>query len=142
LQTRSRPLLYQPQLPGFSLQSYYHRVLTAAEQRAFKEEAPKIIQAYIKPKEEDLAPVSLVRGECLVTEIREIKLLQFDKTLHFSLKDSRPTPFKSIKVKGGYQSNILIIVKYTKIRYQEWLFAGGEDSGEEFFIDLCDPKAL
>jgi hypothetical protein len=30
----------------------------------------------------------------------------------------------------------------TKIRYQEWLFAGDEDSGEKFFVDLWDPKAL
>jgi hypothetical protein len=30
---------------------YYHRVLTEAEQRAFEEEAPKVIQAYTKPKE-------------------------------------------------------------------------------------------
>jgi len=42
---------------------YYHRVLT---------EAPKIIQTYIKPKEEDLASVSLVSSECLATEISEI----------------------------------------------------------------------
>ena len=37
---------------------YYHRVLTESEQRAFEEEAPKIIQTYIKPKEEDLAPIN------------------------------------------------------------------------------------
>ena len=52
---------------------YYHRVLTAAEQKG------KIIQTYIKPKEEDLAPVSLVSSECLATEISEIKFCQFNK---------------------------------------------------------------
>ncbi|MFN9979070.1 MAG: hypothetical protein ACK53Y_04110, partial [bacterium] len=35
--------------------TYYHRILTEAEQKAFEEEAPKVIQAYIKPREEDLA---------------------------------------------------------------------------------------
>jgi hypothetical protein len=37
---------------------YHHRVLTESEQKAFEEEAPKVIQAYIKPKEEDVAPIS------------------------------------------------------------------------------------
>jgi len=59
------------------------------------------------------------------------------------LNDNRSIPFKNIKVKGGgWKFNILHIVKYAKIRYQEWLFAGEQDSGEEFFIDLWDPKAL
>jgi hypothetical protein len=58
---------------------YYHRVLTAAEQRAFEEEAPKIVQTYNKPKEEDLAPISLVSSERFATEISEIKFCQFDK---------------------------------------------------------------
>jgi hypothetical protein len=44
--------------------------------------------------------------------------------------------------KGKWISNLPNIIKYIKIRYQEWLFAGGEDSGEKFFIDLWDPKAL
>ena len=35
-----------------------HRVLTEAEQRAFEEEAPRVIQTYTKPREEDLAPAS------------------------------------------------------------------------------------
>jgi hypothetical protein len=118
---------------------YYHRVLTEAEQRAFEEEAPKIIQTYIKPKEEDLAPVT---GKHLATEISEIKFCQFDKNHHFSLEDNRSIPFKTIKEKGRWKSNILHIVRYAKIRHQDWLFAGGEDSGEEFFIDLWDPKAL
>jgi hypothetical protein len=43
--------------------SYYHRVLTEAEQRAFEEEAPKVIQAYTKPKEKDLAPAEGDKGE-------------------------------------------------------------------------------
>jgi hypothetical protein len=120
---------------------YYHRVVTESEQRAFEEEAPKIIQAYIKPKEEDLAPISgsLYFLHSSTTEISKIK---FGKTLNLRLEDNRPVPFKSIKVKGGWISNLPYIIKYTKIRYQEWLFAGGEDSGEKFFIDLWDPKAL
>ena len=57
--------------------------------------------------------------------------------------DWRPAPIKSIKVgEGRWISNLPHIIKYIKIRYQEWLFAGGEDSGEKFFIDLWDPKAL
>jgi hypothetical protein len=47
-----------------------------------------------------------------------------------------------MKVKGGWKSNLPYIIRYTKIRYQEWLFAGGEDSGEKFCIDLWVPKAL
>jgi len=58
------------------------------------------------------------------------------------LEDSRSIPFKVIKERGRCQSNILNIVKYTKIRYHDWLFAGDEDSGEKFFIDLWNPKAL
>jgi hypothetical protein len=44
--------------------------------------------------------------------------------------------------KGKWISNLPHIIKYIKISYQEWLFAGGEDSGENFFVDLWDPKAL
>jgi hypothetical protein len=59
------------------------------------------------------------------------------------LEDNRPAPIKSIKVeKGKWISNLPHIIKYIKIRYQEWLFAGGEDSGENIFVDLWDPKAL
>ena len=58
------------------------------------------------------------------------------------MEDNRPAPIKSIKVKGGYISNLPNIIKYIKIRYQEWLFAGGELSGHKFFVDLWDPKAL
>jgi hypothetical protein len=105
---------------------YHHGVLTETERREFEEEAPKIIQAYIKPKEEDLAPVS---GSLysLYSSTTEISKIKFGKTLDLRLEDNRPVPFKSIKVKGGWISNLPYIIKYTKIRYQEWLFAGGED---------------
>jgi hypothetical protein len=109
------------------------------EQRALKEEAPKIIQTYIKPKEEDLAPVT---GERLVTLISEITFCHFGKTLHFKLEDNRSILFKTIKERDRWKSNIINIFRYTKIRYQDWLFAGGEDSEEKFFVDLWDPKAL
>jgi len=33
-------------------------------------------------------------------------------------------------------------LKDTKLRYQDWLFAGGEDPGEKSFTTLWDPKAL
>jgi hypothetical protein len=116
--------------------SYYHRVLTEAEQKAFEEEAPKVIQAYIKPREENLAPAS---GD----SIKISEIFRFNRTFHLRLEDNRPAPIKSIKVeKGKWISNLPHIIKYIKIRYQEWLFAGGEDSGENFFVDLWDPKAL
>jgi hypothetical protein len=114
--------------------SYYHRVLTKAEQKAFEEEAPKVIQAYTKPKEEDLAPAEGDRGK--------ISKISFGRNLYFRLGDNRPVPIRSIKVEGGWISNLPNIIRYTKIGYQEWLFAGGEDSGEKFFVDLWDPKAL
>jgi len=41
-------------------------------------EAPKIIQTYIKPKKEDLAPISLASSERLATEISEIKFCQYN----------------------------------------------------------------
>jgi hypothetical protein len=114
---------------------YYHRVLTEAEQRAFEEEAPKVIQAYTKPKEEDLAPAEGDRDK--------ISKFRFGRNLYFRLEDSRPAPIRSIKVgEGLWISNLPYIIKYNKIRYQEWLFAGGEDSGDKFFVDLWDPKAL
>jgi hypothetical protein len=52
------PYSNNPNYQASLYKPYYHRVLTESEQRAFEEEAPKIIQAYIKPKEEDLAPIS------------------------------------------------------------------------------------
>jgi len=90
---------------------YYHRVLTTAEQRAFEEEAPKIIQAYIKPKEEDLAPISssLYSLYSSATEISEINFYHFDKTLHFRLEDNRPVPFKSIKETFCHFDNCITI---------------------------------
>jgi len=116
--------------------SYYHRLLTEVEQRAFEEQAPKVIQAYIKPREEDLAPA---RGD----SIKISEIFRFSRTFHLRLEDNRPAPIKSIKVgKGKWISNLPHIIRYIKIRYQEWLFAGGEDSGENFFVDLWDPKAL
>jgi hypothetical protein len=118
---------------------YYHRVLAETEQRALEEKAPKIIQTYTKPKEEDLAPVT---GQPLATLISEITFCHFDKELHFKLEDNRSIPLKVIKERNRCKSYILNIVRYTKIRYQDWLFAGGEDYGEKFFIDLWDPKAL
>jgi hypothetical protein len=114
---------------------YYHRVLTEAEHRAFEEEAPKVIQAYTKPKEEDLAPAEGDRDK--------ISKISFGRNLYFRLEDDRPAPIRSIKVgEGLWRSNLPNIIRYTKIRYQEWLFAGVEDSGEKFFVDLWDPKAL
>jgi hypothetical protein len=116
--------------------SYYHGVLTEAEQRAFEKEAPKVIQAYIKPREENLAPAS-------GNSIKISEIFRFNRTFHLRLEDNRPAPIKSIKVeKGKWVSNLAHIIKYIKIRYQEWLFAGGENSGENFFVDLWDPKAL
>jgi hypothetical protein len=120
---------------------YHHRVLTESEQRAFEEEAPKVIQAYIKPKEEDLAPIS-GSGYFLYSSSSEISQNTFGRNINLRLEDNRPVPFKTIKVKGGWISNLPYTIRYTKIRYQEWLFAGGEDSGEKFFVDLWDPYAL
>jgi len=116
--------------------TYYHRILTEAEQKAFEEEAPKVIQTYIKPKEEDLAPASGDR-------IKISEIFRFNRNFQIRLEDNRPAPIKSIKVgEGRWTSNLPNIIKYIKIRYQEWLFAGGELSGEKFFVDLWDPKAL
>jgi hypothetical protein len=97
---------------------YYHRVPTEAEQKAFEEEAPKVIQAYTKPKEEDLAPAEGDRDK--------ISKIRFGKNLYFRLEDNRPAPIRSIQVgEGLWGSNLPNIIRYTKIRYQEWLFAGG-----------------
>ena len=114
---------------------YHHRILTEAEQKAFEEACPKVIQTYTKPKEEDLAPASGDR-------IKISEIFRFNRNFQIRLEDNRPAPIKSIKVKGGYISNLPNIIKYIKIRYQEWLFAGGELSGHKFFVDLWDPKAL
>jgi hypothetical protein len=93
---------------------YHHRVLTESEQRAFEEEAPKIIQTYINPKEENLAPVS---GSLysLYSSTTEISKIKFGKTLDLRLEDSRPVPFKSIKVKGGWKSNLPYTLSSTPI---------------------------
>ena len=58
------------------------------------------------------------------------------------MEDNRSILFKTIKERDRWKSNIINIFRYTKIRYQDWLFAGGEDSEEKFFVDLWDPKAL
>jgi hypothetical protein len=55
--------------------TYYHRVLIEAEQKAFEEEAPKVIQAYTKPKEEDLAPAE---GD----SIKISEIFRFNRTFH------------------------------------------------------------
>jgi len=98
-------------------------------------ETAKVIQTYTKPKEEDLAPSS-------GNSIKISEIFRFNRNFQIRLEDNRPAPIKSIKVKGGYISNLPNIIKYIKIRYQEWLFAGGELSGHKFFVDLWDPKAL
>jgi hypothetical protein len=89
-----------------------------------------VIQAYTKPKEEDLAPTS---GD----SIKILEIFRFNRNFHLKLEDNRPAPIKSIKVgKGKWISNLPNIIKYIKIRHQEWLFAGTENSGEKFFVDL------
>ena len=56
------------------------------------------------------------------------------------MEDNRSAPIKSIKVgEGRWISNLPNIIKYIKIRYQEWLFAGGELSGEKCELSL-DPE--
>ncbi|MFN9981846.1 MAG: hypothetical protein ACK53Y_18115, partial [bacterium] len=94
--------------------------------KAFEEACPKVIQTYTKPKEEDLAPSS-------GNSIKISEIFRFNRNFQIRLEDNRPAPIKSIKVKGGYISNLPNIIKYIKIRYQEWLFAGGELSGHKFF---------
>jgi hypothetical protein len=42
--------------------------------------------------------------------------------------------------KNRWEFNIPKIVRYTKLRYQDWLFAGGEDPREKSFIILWVPK--
>jgi hypothetical protein len=111
-------------------ETYYHRILTEAEQKAFKEEAPKVIKAYTKPREEDLVPAE-------GNSIKILEIFRFNRTFHYRLEDNRPAPIKSIKVeKGKWISNLPHIIKYIKVRYQEWLFAGGEVSGEKFVMKL------
>jgi len=44
--------------------------------------------------------------------------------------------------KNRWEFNILKIGKYTKLRYQDWLFAVEEDPGEKSFIILWVPKAM
>jgi hypothetical protein len=82
--------------------------------------------------------------QTLGTTISELTFHQIDKEFHLKLEDNMYTPFKITRNgwKNRWKFNILNIVRYTKIRYPDWLFAGGEGSGEKFFIDLWDPKAL
>jgi len=76
-------------------------------------------------------------------DIKISEIFRFNRNFQIRLEDNRPAPIKSIKVgEGRWISNLPNIIKYIKIRYQEWLFAGGELSGEKFFVDLWDPKAL
>jgi hypothetical protein len=134
---RNHPWRYSnnPNYQASLNKTYYHRVLTEAERKAFEEEAPKVIQAYTKPKEEDLASAEGDRDK--------ISKIKFGRNLYFRLEDKRPAPIRSIQVgEGLWGFTLPNIIRYTKIRYQEWLFAGGEDSGEKFFVDLWDPKAL
>ena len=73
---------------------YHHRILTEAEQKAFEEACPKVIQTYTKPKEEDLAPSS-------GNSIKISEIFRFNRNFQIRLEDNRPAPIKSIKVKGG-----------------------------------------
>jgi len=72
---------------------YHHRILTKAEQKAFEEACPKVIQTYTKQKEEDLAPASGDR-------IKISEIFRFNRNFQIRLEDNRPAPIKSIKVKG------------------------------------------
>jgi len=123
---RNHPLRYSdnPNYQASLNDTYYYRILTENEQKAFEEEAPKVIQAYTKPREEDLAPAE-------GNSIKISEIFRFKRNFHLKLKDNRPAPIKSIKVgKGKWVSNLPNIIKYIKIRHKEWLFAGGENSGE------------
>ena len=62
---------------------YHHRILTEAEQKGFEEACPKVIQTYIKPKEEDLAPASGDR-------IKISEIFRFNRNFQIRLEDNRP----------------------------------------------------
>jgi hypothetical protein len=83
--------------------------------------------------------------QTLGTTISELTFHQLKKELHLKLEDTKYTPFFKI-TRNGWKSrwefNILKIVRYTKLRINDWLFSGGEDPGEKSFILLWDPKAL
>ena len=123
-----------------------HRVLTEAESRANKRESAKVIQSFIKPSEEDLAvPLPSKPG---VKPISDFQLWHIDKELRFTLEDNRPWPFNLRKEKLeeyyplSYHYPLKNVLTYIKCRYRDWVWAGGLQSGEKFFIDLWDPKAL
>ena len=82
---RSHPYRYSenPNYQESLNNTYYHRILTEAEHKAFEEEAPKVIQTYIKPKEEDLAPAS---GD----SIKISEIFRFNRNFQIRLEDNRP----------------------------------------------------
>ena len=66
----------------------------------------------------------------------------FEKTLHFKLKKTGPSLSTSSRRGADASLTTSSQLKDTKLRYQDWLFAGGEDPEEKSFIILWVPKAL
>ncbi len=72
--------------------------------------------------------------------INQIPFYTLDKSIFaspaFQLEDNRPIPFKVTQELGIKRLDIRKIASYTKNRYLDWIWAGGLQSGNKFFIHI------
>jgi hypothetical protein len=136
---------YNPNYQSSPHPLYYHRLLTESETEAIKRESPKVLELYIKPEFNLWARVPKLTEVVTHTRIEQIPFYRIDKNIFksplFRLEDNRPIPFLITK-KGIKRLGIKEIGAYVKNRYLDWIWAGGLQSGNKFFIDLWDPEVI
>jgi hypothetical protein len=104
-----------------------------------------VLELYIKPEFNLWARVPKLTEVVTHTRIEQIPFYRIDKNIFksplFRLEDNRPIPFLITK-KGIKRLGIKEIGAYVKNRYLDWIWAGGLQSGNKFFIDLWDPEVI
>jgi hypothetical protein len=125
---------------------YYHRLLTESESETIQRESSKVLGLYIKPEFNLWARVPKLTEVLSHTRIEQIPFYNLDKNIFksplFRLEDNRPIPFIITKELGIKHLGIKQIGAYIKNRYLDWIWAGGLQPGNKFFIDLWDPEVI
>ena len=145
---RCNPYLYRdnPNYQSSPHPLYYHRLLTESESEAIQRESPKVLDLYLKPEFNLWARVPKLTEVSNHTRIEQIPFYRLDKSIFaspvFQLEDSRPIPFKITQELRIKRLDTRQIATYIKSRYLDWIWAGGLQSGNKFFIDLWDPEVI
>ncbi len=101
------------------------------------------LQLYTRPEFNLWARVPKLTNLHTHQTISQIPFYSLDKIFTaFKLEDTRPIPFKIIEATRNKGPDIRNTAFYTKSRYLDWIWAGGLQSGNKFFVDLWDPEAI